>query len=102
MNNWQLEDGNQAESPPLSRSRSLGLIISLTSLAFVSRRTVFKCYSELEGCVSVLNSATTVNEPTKADAGVLIADILTLLVGKEHVGRQATLGSVGICSKRDQ
>lgn len=33
---------------------------------------------------------------TEADARVLIADVLTLLVGEEHVGRETALGRVGI------
>lgn len=34
---------------------------------------------------------------TERDAGVLVANILTLLVGEEHVGREATLWGIGIC-----
>ena len=34
---------------------------------------------------------------TEADAWVFVADILALLVGKEHVRGQTTLGRVGIC-----
>jgi hypothetical protein len=33
---------------------------------------------------------------TEADTGVLITDILTLLVREEHVGRETTLGRVGV------
>ena len=33
---------------------------------------------------------------TEADTWVLIANVLTLLVGKEHVSRETTLGRVGI------
>jgi hypothetical protein len=33
---------------------------------------------------------------TEADAWVLITDILTLLVREEHVGRETTLGRVGV------
>jgi len=33
---------------------------------------------------------------TEADARVLIANVLTLLVGEEHVGRETTLWRVGI------
>jgi hypothetical protein len=33
---------------------------------------------------------------TKADARVVAADLVTVLVGKEHVGRQTTLGCVGV------
>jgi hypothetical protein len=33
---------------------------------------------------------------TKGDAGVLLADTLTVLVGKEHVGRETALGSIGV------
>ena len=33
---------------------------------------------------------------TEADAGVLLSHIVTLLVGEEHVGGQATLGRVGV------
>jgi hypothetical protein len=33
---------------------------------------------------------------TEADARVLITDVLTLLVGEEHVRREATLGRVGV------
>jgi hypothetical protein len=32
----------------------------------------------------------------ESDARVLLTDVLTLLVGEEHVGRQATLGCVGV------
>ena len=34
---------------------------------------------------------------TKADALVLSADIVALLVGEEHVRGEATLGRIGIC-----
>lgn len=34
---------------------------------------------------------------TKGHIRVVIADALTLLVGKEHVGGQTTLGGVGVC-----
>lgn len=33
---------------------------------------------------------------TEGDAGVLLANLVTVVVGEEHVGRQATLGSVGV------
>ena len=33
---------------------------------------------------------------TEADAGVLLSHIVTLLIGEEHVGGQATLGRVGV------
>jgi hypothetical protein len=33
---------------------------------------------------------------TEADARVLITDILTLLIREEHVGRETTLGRVGV------
>ena len=35
-------------------------------------------------------------ELTKADARVLLAHVLALLVGKEHVGREASLGGIGV------
>lgn len=34
--------------------------------------------------------------PTEGDARVLLADLVTVVIGEEHVGRQATLGSVGV------
>jgi len=34
---------------------------------------------------------------TEADARVLLTNVLALLIGEEHVGREATLGRVGIC-----
>ena len=34
---------------------------------------------------------------TEGDAWVLVADVLTLLVGEEHVGRETTLWRVGVC-----
>lgn len=34
--------------------------------------------------------------PTKADARVLLSDIVALLVGEEHVSGQTTLGRIGI------
>lgn len=33
---------------------------------------------------------------TEGDTGVLLADLLTVVVGKEHVGGQTTLGGVGV------
>ena len=33
---------------------------------------------------------------TESDTRVLLANILTLLIGEEHVGRQATLGCIGV------
>jgi hypothetical protein len=33
---------------------------------------------------------------TERDAGVLLADVLALLVGEEHVGGETTLGGVGV------
>lgn len=33
----------------------------------------------------------------ESDAGVLLPDVVTLLVGEEHVGGEATLGCVGVC-----
>ena len=33
---------------------------------------------------------------TEADAGILLPHILTLLIGEEHVGGEATLGGIGI------
>ena len=34
--------------------------------------------------------------PTKGDIGILFANIITLFIGKEHIGREATLWSIGI------
>jgi hypothetical protein len=34
--------------------------------------------------------------PTKADAGVLVAHVLALLIGEEHVGRETSLWGVGV------
>jgi hypothetical protein len=39
-------------------------------------------------------------ERTEADTGVVLTDVLTLLVGEEHVGRKTTLGSIGICDNQ--
>jgi hypothetical protein len=36
------------------------------------------------------------SELTKGDTGVLLVDIVTLLVGEEHVGRETSLGGIGI------
>jgi hypothetical protein len=33
---------------------------------------------------------------TEGDAGVLFTNILTLVVGEEHVGRKTTFGRVGV------
>jgi hypothetical protein len=33
---------------------------------------------------------------TEADAGVLLVDVLALLVGEEHVGRETSLGGIGV------
>jgi hypothetical protein len=33
---------------------------------------------------------------TEADAGVVLTDLLAVLVGEEHVGRETTLGGVGV------
>jgi hypothetical protein len=34
---------------------------------------------------------------TEGDARVLFTNILTLVIGEEHVGRKTTLGRVGVC-----
>ena len=34
---------------------------------------------------------------TEGDVGVLAANIITLLIGEEHVGRETTLWGIGIC-----
>jgi hypothetical protein len=34
---------------------------------------------------------------TEADAWVFLANSITLIVGEEHVGRETTLGRVGVC-----
>jgi hypothetical protein len=36
---------------------------------------------------------------TEADAGVLLADLVAVVVGEEHVGRETTLGGVGVCDE---
>jgi hypothetical protein len=38
---------------------------------------------------------------TELDTGVVLADLVTLLVGKEHVGRETTLGRVGVCNESE-
>lgn len=35
---------------------------------------------------------------TEADTGVLLANLVTVVVGEEHVGRETTLGGVGVWS----
>lgn len=35
---------------------------------------------------------------TELDARVLLADVVTLLVGEEHVGGETALGHVGVCA----
>jgi hypothetical protein len=34
---------------------------------------------------------------TELDSGVLLADLVALLVGEEHVGGETALGRVGVC-----
>lgn len=34
---------------------------------------------------------------TEGDAGVLLANLVTVFVGEEHVSRETTLGRVGVC-----
>ena len=36
-------------------------------------------------------------KPTELDAWVVLADLVALLVGEEHVGGKATLRRVGVC-----
>jgi hypothetical protein len=36
---------------------------------------------------------------TEGDARVLFMNILTLIVGEEHVSRKTTLGRVGVCER---
>lgn len=36
---------------------------------------------------------------TERDTGVLLANLVTVVVGEEHVRGQAALGSVGVCRK---
>lgn len=35
---------------------------------------------------------------TESDARVVLAHLLALLIGEEHVGGQTTLGRVGVCA----
>lgn len=37
------------------------------------------------------------DEHTKGDARIVLSYVVTLLVGKEHVGGKTTLGRIGIC-----
>ena len=53
-------------------------------------------YKGISGC----SPRVRLDHLTKADAWVLITDILTLLVGKEHVCGKTTLWSIGIWSRR--
>lgn len=39
---------------------------------------------------------------TESDAWVFLSNIVTLLVCEEHVGRETTLGCVGVCKDRDK
>lgn len=39
---------------------------------------------------------------TELDVGLLLADLVTVLVGEEHVGRQAALGRAGIFDSSQQ
>lgn len=41
-----------------------------------------------------------VAERTEGDPGVLLSHVVTLLVGEKHVGREATLGGIGVCWSR--
>lgn len=41
----------------------------------------------------------TENERTELDARVVFADLVTRVVGKEHVGRKTALGHVRICGQ---
>ena len=36
------------------------------------------------------------SQHTEANTRVLIADVLTLLIGEEHVGRETALGGIGV------
>ena len=37
-----------------------------------------------------------INSPTEADAGVLLANLVAVVIGEEHVGGQTALGRVGV------
>jgi predicted ATPase len=39
---------------------------------------------------------------TEADTWVLLTNIVTLIVGEEHVGRETTLGGIGVCANHGQ
>lgn len=42
------------------------------------------------------NEAGEADSLTEADAGVLLANLVTVVIGEEHVGGQTTLGRVGV------
>lgn len=40
-----------------------------------------------------------IGEHTKGDAGILGSQLLTIFIGEEHVGAEATLGRNGFCDR---
>merc|ERR1712098_787816 len=68
----------------------LGLLVFVTLLVGGSLLLVWLTLLLAESLPSVTKDL------TEADAWVFLTDILTLLIGKEHVCREAALGSVGV------
>jgi len=69
------------------------LLILIALLVLSSLGLVGSSLLVVQGLPSLAKNLANLAE---ADAGVLIANILTLLIGKEHVGGQTTLWCVGI------
>jgi hypothetical protein len=46
--------------------------------------------------LDIYNEAGEVDSLTEADAGVLLANLVAVVIGEEHVGGETTLGSIGV------
>lgn len=74
-----------------------------TKVSAMTRRTQIGCGSIRNVSYTSLREKVQVKQfagrqwLTKLDARVILSNLLTVLVGEEHVGGETTLGSVGVC-----
>lgn len=77
----------------------LALLVVQRLPAFTEDLSDLACKTQRMSVNDLRDLISDVDERTKGDSGILISNILTLVVGEEHVGREGTFGRVGILVK---
>jgi hypothetical protein len=88
---------------PLLVSGGLGLIRSTLlvgeRLPLLAEELANLAWMKMKLSAGVLKLRGGAVELTELDAGVVLANLLALVVGEEHVGGETALGSIGVCSE---